>query len=79
MTDLTAAVAAALGKIVDSGKIEAAIEKTLEQTLARVIDDQLGDPRPAAPLDYYPRDDGNGAEPRRLAHQSSFDDEFEAH
>jgi hypothetical protein len=42
MTDITAAVAAALGKIVDGGHIEAAIEKALQATITRAIEEQLG-------------------------------------
>jgi hypothetical protein len=41
MTDITAAVATALGKIVDSGKIEAAIEKQIEGTIEELIHNQL--------------------------------------
>jgi hypothetical protein len=41
MTDISAAVAAALGKIVDSGKIEAAIDNEIQKTIAEVIHNQL--------------------------------------
>jgi hypothetical protein len=42
MTDIAAAVASALGKIIDSGKIEAAIDTTLEHTITHAINEELG-------------------------------------
>jgi hypothetical protein len=46
------------------------------EAVARAALERLGDPRPAAPLDYRPAEAGEGR--KAIAH-SSYDDEFESH